>query len=53
MMSMNLDDIAILNINGIDYSCDVNVISKSEGLAPKSWNILRIFVFNLETQTFK
>ena len=30
MMSMNLSDIAILNIKGLDYHCIVNGISKSE-----------------------
>ena len=30
MMSMNLSDIAILNINGADYCCIVSGISKSE-----------------------
>ena len=30
MMSMNLSNIAILNINGVDYRCIVNKISKIE-----------------------
>ena len=30
MMSMNLIDIAILNIKGSDYCCLISVISKSE-----------------------
>ena len=30
MMSMNLYDIAILNINGANYCCIINRISKSE-----------------------
>ena len=30
MMSMNLNDIAILNIHGVDYRCTVHGISKSE-----------------------
>ena len=30
MMSMNLNDIAILNVQGIDYCCIINRISKSE-----------------------
>ena len=30
MMSMNLSDIAILNINGADYCCIISGISKSE-----------------------
>ena len=30
MMSTNLSDIAILDINDIDYHCIINVISKSK-----------------------
>ena len=30
MMSMSLRDIAVLNINGADYRCVINRISKSE-----------------------
>ena len=30
MMSTNLDDIAILNINGVDYRCIISGISKSK-----------------------
>ena len=30
IMPINLDDIAILNINGADYCCIVNVISKRD-----------------------
>ena len=30
MISINLDDIAISNINGVDYHCGINRISKSE-----------------------
>ena len=30
MMSANLNDIAILNINGFDYHCIINGINKSE-----------------------
>ena len=30
MMSMILSNIAILNINGVDYRCVINVISKSK-----------------------
>ena len=29
MMSMNLNDIAILSVHGIDYCCIINGISKS------------------------
>ena len=30
MISMNLDDIAILNIEGSDYHCIISLISKNE-----------------------
>ena len=30
MMSMNLSDIAILNIKSFDYSCIISIISKNE-----------------------
>ena len=30
MMSVNLNDIAILNIRGVDYRCIVNRIRKSD-----------------------
>ena len=30
MMFINLDDIAILNIHGVDYRCNITGISKSE-----------------------
>ena len=32
MMSMNLNDIVILNIRGIDYRCIINEISESEAV---------------------
>ena len=32
MMSMNLSDIAILNIKSADYCCIISIISKSEGV---------------------
>ena len=32
MMSMNLIDIAILNIRGSDYRCIINLISKNESI---------------------
>ena len=32
MMSMNLSDIAILNIQGSDYWCIVSLISKNEAI---------------------
>ena len=36
MMSMNLSDIAILNIKGSDYRCIISLISKNEAI-----NLLR------------
>ena len=32
MMSMNLSDIAILNIKGFDYLCIISLISKNEAI---------------------
>ena len=32
IMSMNLSDIAILNIHGADYCCIISRISKSEAI---------------------
>ena len=32
MMSTNLSNIAILNINGTDYNCIISIISKSEAI---------------------
>ena len=32
MMSMNLSNIAILNIKGSDYCCIISLISKSEAI---------------------
>ena len=32
IMSMNLSDIAILNIKGPDYCCIINLISKNEAI---------------------
>ena len=32
MMSMNLSDIAILNIKGSDYCCIISLISKNEAI---------------------
>ena len=32
MISVNLSDIAILNINGSDYRCIISVISKNEAI---------------------
>ena len=32
MMSMNLSDILILNINGANYRCIINILSKSEAV---------------------
>ena len=33
MMSMNLSDIGILRIQGVDYCCIINGISQSEAIA--------------------
>ena len=33
MMSMNLSDIAILNIKGSDYRCIISLISKNEAIS--------------------
>ena len=33
IMTMNLSDIAVLNINGADYCCIISRISKSETLS--------------------
>ena len=49
MMSMNLSNIYILNIENADYRCIVNRISKSEAikllqnfnLTEKKWNIIK------------
>ena len=32
MMSINLNDIAVLNIHGVDYRCIINGISKREAV---------------------
>ena len=32
MMSVNLNDIAILNINGSDYRCIISLISKNKAI---------------------
>ena len=32
MMFINLDDIATLNINSVNYCCNINEINKSEAL---------------------
>ena len=39
MMSINLNDIAILNICGIDYRCIINGISKSKAI-----NLLKMLI---------
>ena len=49
MMSMNLSNIAILNINGADYCCIFNENCKNEDtnllqnadLSLKKWNIIK------------
>ena len=37
MMSMNPSDIAFLNINGTDYPCIINGVSKSEAVHHKTY----------------
>ena len=48
MMSMNLSNIAILNIKGADYCCIISGISKSKAInimyiidLTKKWNIIK------------
>ena len=49
MMSMNLSNIAILNIEGSDYRCIISLICKNEAinlmknadLTEKKWNIIK------------
>ena len=57
MMSMNLSDIAILNIKGSDYHCIISLISKNEvikflqnaDLAGKSGTLLKtLIIVNLK-----
>ena len=45
-MSMNLFDTAILNINGVDYHCIFNEMSKSEAV-----NLLQYANFNEKSGT--
>ena len=48
MMSVNLSDIALLNIKGSDYHCIISLICKNEAivlmqnadLTVKNWNII-------------
>ena len=47
MMSVNLGDIAILNIKGSDYRCMISLISKNEAIIKrwldwKKWNIIKM-----------
>ena len=49
MMSINLSDIAILNMKDSDYCCIISLISKNEGTKLlkcwfdwKRWNIIKI-----------
>ena len=48
MMSMNLNDIAILNIHGGDYRCIICGISKSEVV-----NLLQIAGLNKKSGTLQ
>ena len=47
MMSMNLSDIAILNIKGSDYCCIISLISKSEAI-----NLMQNADLTEKTETF-
>ena len=60
MMSMNLSDIAILNIKGSDYHCIISLISKNEvikflqnaDLTEKSGTLLKtLIIVNLKKKT--
>ena len=47
MMSVNLGDIAILNIKGSDYRCMISLISKNEAIIKrwldwKKWNVIKM-----------
>ena len=52
MMSMNLSNIAILNINSADYCCIIKRINKSKvmnllqnaNMTGKKWNIMRLCI---------
>ena len=46
MMSMNLSDIAILNIKGSDYRCIISLISKNEAI-----NLMQNADLNKKTRT--
>ena len=42
MMSINLKDISILNIRGVDYCCNINEISKNEAINfPQNANLTK------------
>ena len=41
MVSMNLSDIAILNIKNADYYCIISKISKSEAIQLKKQSIIK------------
>ena len=47
-MSMNLSDIAILNIKGSDYRCIISVISKNEAA-----NLMQNSYLTEKSRTFK
>ena len=47
-MFVNLNDIAILNINGADYCCIINGISKSNNLnLLQNANLLKHIYYNI------
>ena len=57
LMSINLDDIVISNINGIDFQCNINGVNKSEAtnllknadLTEKSTTLSKlVFVYHIK-----
>ena len=43
MMSVNLDDIAVLNINGVNNRCIISGISQCEAVnLCKKWGIIKL-----------
>ena len=48
MMSMNLSDIAILNIKGSDYRCIISLISKNEAI-----NLMQNADLTIKSRTYK
>ena len=48
MMSINLSDIAILNIEGSDYRCNVSLINKNEAI-----NLMQNAALTEQSRTLK